>query len=200
MNAAHPIFKYTIPKQSKTLKIQRRVLRLIAAQLQVHAPSCSRTSRSSPAALRSRSAQVTPQEVQNEEKHQEKSVDARAFSIYLYILQSIQNFLCVAPPLSWPSCHYCGGVPGKSWGEQVRLSASPSSSAARRSWLYICLIYLGRVLRRHGGPAQPSRHGWSSARARTRTPPLLRIHLDGLEPLLIWLLSESGCHALVCFS
>lgn len=35
-------------------------------------------------------------------------------------------------------------------GEQVRLSLSHSSSATRRSSLYICLIYLGRVHRRQG--------------------------------------------------
>lgn len=77
----------------------------------------------------------------------------------------------------------------------------------RRSWLYICFIYLGRVHRRHGAllknPARtesPHTHTYTHTRLHTDAglyTPLLRIHLDGSELLLIWLLSASGCHALI---
>lgn len=60
------------------------------------------------------------------------------------------------------------------WGEQVRLSLSHSSSATRRSWLYIWLIYLGRVHRRHGALLKnPARAESQRAHTHTRTYTLL---------------------------
>lgn len=71
------------------------------------------------------------------------------------------------PPFRWTllSLRGCHRKPNP-WGEQVRLSLSHSLSATRRSKLYIWLIYLGRVHRRHGALLKnPARAEYQCAHA-----------------------------------
>lgn len=101
-------------------------------------------------------------------------------------------------------------VTGNPWGEQVRLSLSRSSSATRRSWLYICLIYLGRVHRRHGAllknPARAeSQDAHADTHVHTHAHTVNRHAAHScaenspwlIEAALICLLREWMCHRLL---